>query len=394
MHNITQFSRYCTLCGNCLAVCPVNALEIRHESICSDNSCISCGICINNCPGYKFSYPAFNDIIFRKNFKHSAYVGSYQFLKNAKSSDKPESASSGGVVTTLLLEAFDKKIIDGAVVTTFGDSLKPVAAIAESKQEVIRASGSKYCIVPLNHIIKKFKKNKRYAFVGLPCHIQGIRLLQRNNHPQAKQIKFCIGLFCGRTMYSEATDYILRKLHCDKTSVQNLNYRGSTWPGGFFAKTYTKEYFLHKHYYDIFNLMFNPKRCLVCPDYTNEFADISIGDCWIKGREGCSTVIVRTVDGKKLYSNARKSIIDEDADLSGVLKTHPNFRYKQGAFLRGKWLNLYPEYNIYSQKCSYFKTKIFYLIIRFLMTDFAKKTVKVIPLRFIGFFVHLRRWLV
>lgn len=394
MDNVTKLSKYCTLCGNCLAVCPANALKIQRDSICSNDSCISCGACINHCPGYGFSYPAFNKSIFRKNLKRSSYIGFYQLLKNAKSTARPEKASSGGIVTGLLLGAFDKKAIDGAVVTTLDGNLKSVGTVAETRQDIIKASGSKYCIVPLTHLIKKFKKNKRYAFVGLPCHIQGIRLLQRNNHSQAKQIKFCIGLFCGRTMHSEATDYILHKLHCDRSSAQNLNYRGGAWPGGFSAKTRDKEYFLHKYYYDFFNLIFNPKRCLVCPDYTSEFADISIGDCWIKGREGYSTVVMRTANGKKLYSDIRKSVVDEDVDLSDILKTHPNFRYKQGAFLRGKWLDIYPKYDAYSQQCSYIRTKIFYLIIRLLMTSFAKKTIKVFPLGFMGFFVHLRRWLV
>ncbi len=392
MDNVTSLGSYCTMCGNCLAVCPRNALMAVDDAIKANANCISCRSCIRNCPGYEFDFPQFNKSIFGSfNNAYSPFLGYYQELKIGRCLNKAKKASSGGLVSALLASAMENKLVDGVIVIDFDKGFKPVAKVVRTKNGILRAAGSKYSVVPVNEVLKTFRKGENYAFVGLPCHIHGIRLLQKNNFAPASQIKFCVGLFCGRTMHSCATKFIIKKLKCYPQNIIDISYRGGAWPGGFRVQEFNgKKYFLHKRYYDLFNLMFNPKRCLACPDYTSEFADVSVGDCWIKGKEAYSTVIVRTPKGKQLFS-AAKNLECFNISLRDIVKTHPNFSYKQGASLRGRWLGIIPKYNLSKASCSYPKTMVFYMVIRLLMSGLSRRIVAKLPIKFIGMLVYLRR---
>jgi len=62
--------------------------------------------------------------------------------------------------------------------------LEPEPFIARTKEEIIEASKSKYCPVPANIALKEImdsKSGEKFAVVGLPCHIQGIRKFEEVN---------------------------------------------------------------------------------------------------------------------------------------------------------------------------------------------------------------------
>ena len=41
----------CSGCGDCVAVCPVDAIKIvRHRAVVDPEKCINCGLCANACP--------------------------------------------------------------------------------------------------------------------------------------------------------------------------------------------------------------------------------------------------------------------------------------------------------------------------------------------------------
>ena len=44
--------------------------------------------------------------------------------------------------------------------------------------------------------------------------------------------------------------------------------------------------------------------CLACPDFASDFADLSCGG--LGSPAGYTTVVIRTAEGDKLYSNARR----------------------------------------------------------------------------------------
>ena len=40
----------CCVCGGCVSVCPVDALELKEEIKCDNGKCTKCGTCVKLCP--------------------------------------------------------------------------------------------------------------------------------------------------------------------------------------------------------------------------------------------------------------------------------------------------------------------------------------------------------
>lgn len=40
----------CDGCGECVEVCPVDAIELQNEKAAINDECIDCGICVETCP--------------------------------------------------------------------------------------------------------------------------------------------------------------------------------------------------------------------------------------------------------------------------------------------------------------------------------------------------------
>lgn len=47
----------CTGCGDCVDVCPVEALSVENEKAQVNDECIDCGACVNACPNDAISLP-------------------------------------------------------------------------------------------------------------------------------------------------------------------------------------------------------------------------------------------------------------------------------------------------------------------------------------------------
>ena len=87
--------------------------------------------------------------------------------------------ASGGLATAILAGALEEGLIDGAVVAgpSEDNALAVKPHLARSVAEIAAARGSKYNMVATNTALGTLLDEPgRYAFVGLPCHIQGLRL--------------------------------------------------------------------------------------------------------------------------------------------------------------------------------------------------------------------------
>ena len=132
-------------------------------------------------------------------------------------------SSSGGVITSLLIYALEKGIIDGALVTRMNkdNPFEPEPFIAKNKEEIIEAAKSKYCPVPLNKLINEILKseNLKIAVVGLPCHIHGIRKAEMLNESLRNRIVLHLGIFCSHTDTFWQTYSLINKLGIKENDV-------------------------------------------------------------------------------------------------------------------------------------------------------------------------------
>lgn len=247
---------------------------------------------------------------------HQAYVG-YSTNDRIRNG-----GSSGGVITELLLYLLESGKIDGAIVTKIDESnpLQAVSFIAKSSEEIYQARQSKYIVLPVNKIIQSIQREKgRYAFVGLPCHIHGLRKWSIFDPTIKERIPYAIGLFCFTTLES----YVIRELLQIKkvaiNKVKDIRFREGLWPGKICA-VQSDNTISNLHYSNFkdgainyLTRLYSPVRCQMCIDGTAEFADISVADSWMRNQKGqykfpsMSTVLIRTEIGNELFRDAVKN---------------------------------------------------------------------------------------
>lgn len=347
---------FCTGCGTCVGICPDNIIEMRKNSrgtytpILKDTSCKECGLCVKVCPGISVNLIELNERIFGKATKN-VFVGNYIncYIGHSTNERVLYESASGGIATALLIFALEEGLIDGAIVTKMDASnpLEPEVFVARTRDEIILASKSKYCPVPLNIALKYvLTYNDRLAIVGLPCHMHGLRKAELHKRELKDRIILRIGLFCGHTVNFSGTKFLLDRMGIRVKDVVKLDYRSRGWPGGMTIKLrddsekFLPEQFYWDHFFAPF--FFTPLRCTLCSDQTNELADISLGDAWLpelmKNNKGESIIITRTKVGEKVLRKAKQKgkIMVMRVDSNEVIRSQRSSLYfkKKGLMAR------------------------------------------------------------
>lgn len=315
-------NKLCTGCGTCAGVCPTEAIKINvSEGVyvpeVEKEKCVGCGLCVESCPGYSVNFEDLNMKIFKKQPEDES-LGNYLrcYVGHSNDMDIRYTSASGGIASQLLIFALERGLIDGALVVRM-KSNKPLETeplIARTRKEVVDASKSKYCPTAPNEALKQIlKENGKFAVVGLPCHIHGIRKAEEVCKKLKERIVLHIGLMCSHMVNYIGTEFLLEKLGIDEAQVKSLSYRGNGWPGGMSVKVKNgsnKSIPLlgswHSYWAIFSSYFFTPMRCLMCPDQTAELADISLGDAWLPelrhDRIGKSIIVTRTKIAEDILS--------------------------------------------------------------------------------------------
>lgn len=377
MNNISQIYRnnLCISCGSCAAICPNNAISMRqnwNQTIYIpfvNNNCIKCSLCLTVCPGKRifFDQTMYNKI---PNIKYDVFLNYYLSINSAFSNDiyLRKECSSGGVLTTLLLWLIDEKMIDGAIVTKMKDdgSLEPNVIIANTKEDILAAKGSKYCPVSLNQAIKNINREKKYVIVGLPCHLMGLDYIFKQDPSLINNIKYRFGIFCSRVPNFNATKYLLKKNEFEQKDIKIISYRGNGYPGYFQVElkngAVNKIYHLSFYYWQyMFAKYFMQYRCWLCPDKTAYYSDISFADDWTVSleveKEGRSTLLVRTPIGEELIKRVvKEGIISCNELKKGDVINSQALRKKLNVKTRNRiakfFLQKTPDCNMDFPKCN------------------------------------------
>ncbi len=343
-------AKLCTSCGICKAICPVNCIELKIDkygifSPVIDDKCIHCGKCLNVCPGIDFDYQYFMRKIHCKvpeNVILGPIIKSYVGYTSNK--EVLNVSQSGGFVSELLIYGIEKQLFDGAVVTAWDekDPFKPIVYIAKTKDEVLKAVGSKYNPIPVAAIVEELiKLEGRYVFVGTSCQIHGMRKAEEQVKGLSEKIFLYLGLHCLKVFNYYYHDQILHKINEKKENIKYFRFRDKQWRGwpcdmrlitkknkiidltGEFSRLQARSYFSNW-------------RCYLCFDKFNQFSDISCGDCRIHkhyGKDslaeayysgiGKSDIVVRSARGDKILKqliNDRKLIVEE-SNVEDLIKT-------------------------------------------------------------------------
>lgn len=385
----------CTGCGTCIGVCPTGALSWKDDAVRVDHGrCISCGKCYRACPGETFPMDRYAKELFGEPYAAEDILGNYQRILNVKAADERvrDGGASGGAVTQLCIDLLETGAVDGVVAVRAkeGDPGSFESFLARDRRELLAAAQSKYVILPVNEILAKIREtDEKIAFVGLPCQVEGLRKAMAQDEALRDRIKVVISLFCGFNMEAAATRYLIKKSGIAREHIKKLSYRqkraGET---GFFLKGKDgKTFFLPKHGYTFLNLIYAPKRCWKCFDYSGEFADLSVGDAWEEA-EGCSRVIVRTKTGGQVLDDAlqRGTLTAKESGAQQIKKTQKMVTvYKKKTIdIRAARMRTFPDYGVKLPQSRGKERRfgyVIYLVLCFFHTVPGRLLARLLPLK-------------
>jgi coenzyme F420 hydrogenase subunit beta len=342
----------CTGCGACKVSCNVGAIRISKTEIgrlfanIDTEICTNCGICLQICPGIDI-----NNHILIPNTNPFEGIVKRTYTGISANELIYNNAQSGGLVTETLSYLFDTHQIDAAVVcvSKYGNEKPDVSStIITDKEQLLSSQRSSYTPVDMVSALKYTVNYSSVAFVGLPCHIQGIVTLQAK-FKRYGNIKYKFGLICDRVLSEVIADVLIfgTSAESGKKKIvwrdKRLGYKNAPvvieYENGYRKEIPAIKRHLLKDY-------FTSPRCRICFDKMNIHADIVFGDPWgmdnINWKHGESLVITRTDTGEELIQNllTEKRVILNEASFEKV---------KNGQHLKTKVAQIKTYFEVYRQ---------------------------------------------
>ncbi len=320
----------CVGCGICVDSCPTKAISIRAKNglfrpIVDEKKCNNakgCHRCRLSCPGDQVNLKAMSDAAFDSEaaIKEHPYIGKYinAYFGYSNDDDIRYNGASGGMTTQFLVYLLEQGYIQGAVVTRFNKKSPFMVEtfIARSKDELLSARSSKYCPVTMAGVISKIKQlDGKFAIVGLPCHLHGLRKYEQMDKALKEKIFAHIGLYCscGRTF--KLTEYVMTSRNINREDLGFFTYRRGSGMGKMYAvmgdQSGKKEYEEgFQHYYLSLRSFFNIRRCMWCVDHFAELGDICFGDLhvgkYIDIEKGISSIVTRASEMDEILRKMEK----------------------------------------------------------------------------------------
>ncbi|AKR43392.1 Coenzyme F420 hydrogenase/dehydrogenase, beta subunit C-terminal domain [Methylophilus sp. TWE2] len=331
---------YCTGCGLCVSISEPNALEMQINNSGYLRPVVLKPLSKNDqaaikefCPGIHLEHSA-------NSIQYHPLWGPLINTRTGFSIDSTvrKQGSSGGVISALAIYLLETKKVDFIAQTAVSpaEPLKNILQISRTKDDVIRAAGSRYApSAPLERIIELLKSGETFAFIGKPCDVAGLRHFLSANKKYAHQIKYLISFMCAGMPSLHATNEVLNVMGADKSKLVSFRYRGDGWPGMAKAIQNDGQSFEMDYNSSWGNILGKTLqfRCKLCPDGTGEFADIVCADAWygkdgypdFTERDGRSLILSRTTAGEALIKEAlhEKAIDASSLNVDEIEKMQP-----------------------------------------------------------------------
>lgn len=338
--NSVTTNGFCTGCGLCEAIAPVGHIKMAMSSsgylrplvlktlpnLAIDHISNTCpGIVVRHLAGEKSYHPIWGPI-------SSVQTG------HAVDPEIRRQGSSGGVISALAAHLLMTRKVDfiAQIATSTKDPLANELQISRSREDVIRAAGSRYSpSSPLCNLRELLATGERFAFIGKPCDIAALRQYAEINPAIKKQVPYMLSFMCAGVPSIHGTHEVIKVLGAEQSEVVSFRYRGDGWPG--MARAIQKDgQFFEMDYNTSWGSILNRHlqfRCKICPDGTGEFADVVCADAWygkdgypdFTEREGRSLILTRSDIGNALVAAAieAQSIRTETLGVCEIEKMQP-----------------------------------------------------------------------
>ncbi len=322
----------CQECGGCVSFCSSAEYDViglkdpyKPPEYINKEKCLECGICYYICPQ---THVLDNEL--NKTYKFTDYssmpIGFYEDIYSCQATDAEflKYGTDGGVVNSIINFLIEEKLIDGSIVSKTEAPFSREATFADSKYDLLKASGAKLDISFQLDEIQKFctythsipelnlYKFKKLAVVGTPCQIYTMRCMQDLGVTPSQNIEICLGLFCYENFLFDKSQ--IAKFEKDFKikfrDIENINIKEDL------IFRLKDDKIIHVPFNHLNDYM--RPACNACGDFTNIYADISFGG--LGSPDKYTTVITRTEKGKDIFSRALDAGINKNLDLDETKK--------------------------------------------------------------------------
>ncbi len=326
----------CQECGGCVSFCSSAEYDViglkdpyTPPEYINKDKCLECGICYYICPQTHILDNELNKTYNFSDFS-SMPIGNYEDIYSCQATDKEflDYGTDGGVVNSIINFLIEKKLIEGAVVSRTDAPFSREATFADSKYDLLKASGAKLDISPQLDEIQKFctythsipqlnhYKFKKLAILGTPCQLYTIRCMQDLGVTPSENIEFCLGLFCYENFFFEKLqiEKFEKDFNIKFSDIEKINIKEDVI---FKLKDEgTRERIIHIPFNHLKDYM--RTACNACSDFTNIYADISFGG--LGSPDKYTTVIPRTQKGKEILTKVINAGVISCKDLDPAKK--------------------------------------------------------------------------
>lgn len=278
------------------------------------------------CPGKGYNIIEEGKILYGS-LNYDLELGYFYNYYAAYSNDKEvlTNASSGGIVSQLAIFLLEQNIV-GRVLTTLYDYTdagpRTKSILARSRNEILQSQGSKYCPVDLSEAIREIKHNDyKIAIIGTPCHIAGIRNIQKYDQLFSEKVVLTISNFCGGFKNYNNISIIAKRKGIKPKDISFFRFRGGGQPGSMLIEDNNgKEVEIPYPKYVGLNGVTKHLRCRLCVDATGELSDIACGDAWLdrftKDKNPWSVIITRNKKADDIIGHMIKGGIVTSEQIS------------------------------------------------------------------------------
>ncbi len=237
---------------------------------------------------------------------------------------------SGGLVTWLLDELMARDEIDGVLhvrpVEREDDGVLFEYSISDSREQIVSAAKSRYYPIETSGVLALLtQNNKRYAFVGVPCFVKAVRLLQISRAIPEDRVRYCIGLVCGHLKSRYFAEYLAWQKGIAPNTLAAIDFRYKLLdkPASQYGFSVRKRGSDQAEIHPMSSVrgrdwgegMFKNPACEFCDDVLAECADIAVGDAWLPGYvddpRGSNVAVIRndTIDRILLEAQKRAELV-------------------------------------------------------------------------------------
>jgi coenzyme F420 hydrogenase subunit beta len=290
----------CIACGACVDLCPYFK-TYRGKTAMIFPCDLEQGRCYAHCPKAEVDIDRLSENLRGKPYEGTA-LGNYRDVFAAKAGERMLKGDfqAGGVVSSIMAFALENAVIDSAVLTD-REGLVPVPRVATSAREVVEFAGSKYMAAPTVAAVNRGAREgyTRMGVVGTPCQVTALEQMRSNplGRPDfVDPVALVVGLFCTWALDTRKLISMLSK----RLDINRIRKMDIPPPPAEIFVLEMDDGRMEIPLDEIRPLV--PAGCLVCPDMTSEWADISVGV--LEGEPDWNTLVIRSEKGNEIVEKA------------------------------------------------------------------------------------------